>query len=56
MDLAGTNSRFEWFSRHKLSGGKQDEKLDQPEDEELLAVTRPLDKGAGDSFKRDKKP
>ena len=46
MDLAVTNSRFEWFSRLKLSGGKQDEKLAQPDNEELLAVTRPLDKEA----------
>ena len=52
MDLAVTNSRFEWFSRHKLSGGKQEEKLVQSDNEELLAVTRPLDKGAGDNFWR----
>ena len=52
MDLAVTNSRLEWFSRHKLSGGKQDEKLVQPANEELLAVTRPFNKEAGDNFKR----
>ena len=48
MKLTETESGF--------LGGKQDVRLDQPEDEELLAITRPLDKGAGDSFKRDKKP
>ena len=53
MKLTETESDFQ--DTNSL-GGKQDEKLDQPEDEELLAVTRPLDKGAGDNFKSEKKP
>ena len=53
MKLTETESGFQDTN---CLGRKQDERLDQPEDEELLAVTRPLDKGAGDSFKRDKKP